>query len=106
MMEKQRRKTTRTDLWFDSEAIVKYENKTIKGKIKNLGARGMFLETSQKIPKNTNLDIKITFRTENPLELSDIKGTVIWCGDKGMGIGFTKIELERLRECMSSIMQG
>ena len=106
MMAKQRRKTTRTDLWFASEAIVTYEDKTIKGKINNFGARGMFLETAQKIPKNTKVDIKITFKSENPSELSDIKGTVIWCGDKGMGIGFTKIELDQLRECMTSIMQG
>jgi hypothetical protein len=105
-MKKQKRKTTRTKLWFDAEAIVKFDYGTIKGKVDNLGSKGMFLETSEKIPKNSDLEIKIIFKSESQSELSDIKGTVIRCEDKGMGIQFTEIDLGVFRECMTSIMKG
>lgn len=106
IMTKQRRKTSRTDLWFASEAIVTYENWIIKGFVNNLGARGMFLETLQKIPVDTDVEVEIIFQSKNPSKLSNIKGTVSWCGDKGIGIRFTEIDLELLRECMTSMMEG
>ena len=93
-------------MWFDAEAIVKHDFGTIKGKVDNLGSKGMFLETSQKIPKNSDLEIKIIFKSENQSELPDIKGTVIRCEDKGMAIQFTEIDLKLFRECMASIMEG
>jgi hypothetical protein len=105
-MEKQKRKTTRTKLWFDAEAIVKSNHGVIRGKVDNLGSKGMFVETSQKIPRNVEVEIKIIFKSESPSELSDIKGTVIRCEDKGMGIQFTEIDLKLFRECMAAIMEG
>ena len=105
-MEKQRRKSTRTKLWFDAEAIVKFDFGTIKGKVDNLGAKGMFFMTSQKIPQNSDVEIKLIFKSKKQSELPDIKGTVAWCEDKGMGIQFTEIDLKVFRECMTSIMEG
>lgn len=105
-MQKQRRRTTRTKLWFDAEALVKSNHGVITGKVSNLGSKGMFLETSQKIPRNVEVEIKIIFKSESPSELSDIKGTVIRHEDKGIGIQFTEIDLELFRDCMTAIMEG
>ena len=105
-MKKQKRKTTRTKLWFDAEAIVTSNHGVITGKVDNLGSKGMFVETSQKIPRNVEVEIKIIFKSESPSELSDIKGTVIRHEDKGIGIQFTEIDLGVFRECMTSIMEG
>ena len=104
-MPKQRRKTTRTELWFDAEAIVKSDHGVITGKVENLGSKGMFLETPERIPKKEDVEIKIIFKTENPTELSGIKGLVIRHEDKGIGIQFTEIDLKLFRECMTSIME-
>ena len=105
-MQKEKRRTTRTELWFDAEAIVKSNHGVITGKVNNLGSKGMFIETSQKIPRNVEVEIKIIFKSESPSALSDIKGTVIRHEDKGIGIQFTKIDLELFRECMTAIMEG
>ena len=104
-MPEQRRKTTRTELWFDAEAIVKSKHGVLSGKVVNLGSKGMFLETSEKMPRNVEVDIKIIFKSENPSELSDIKGVVVRHEDKGVGIQFKEIDLEDLRKCMTSMME-
>lgn len=104
-MPKQRRKTTRTELWFDAEAIVKSNHGVITGKVENLGSKGMFLETPERIPRNVAVEIKIIFKTESPSELSDIKGLVVRHEDKGIGIQFTEIDLKLFRECMTSMME-
>ena len=104
-MPRQRRKTTRTELWFDAEAIVKSKHGVITGKVVNLGSKGMFLETPERTPRNVEVEIKIIFKTESPSELSDIKGLVIRHGDKGIGIQFTEIDLKLFRECMTSMME-
>jgi hypothetical protein len=105
-MPEQRRKTTRTELWFDAEAIVKSKHGVITGKVVNLGSKGMFLETSERIPRNVEVEIKIIFKSESPSELSDIKGLVVRHEDKGVGILFREIDLGDFRECMTSIMEN
>ena len=104
-MPEQRRKTTRTELWFDAEAIVKSKHGVLSGKVVNLGSKGMFLETSEKMPRNVEVDIKIIFKSESPSELSDIKGVVVRHEDKGVGIQFKEIDLEDFRKCMTSMME-
>jgi len=104
-MPEQRRKTTRTELWFDAEAIVKSKHGVITGKVVNLGSKGMFLETSERIPRNVEVEIKIIFKSESPSELSDIKGLVIRHEDNGIGIQFTEIDLKLFRKCMTSMME-
>ena len=104
-MQTQRRKTTRTELWFDAEAIVTSEHGVITGRVGNMGSKGMFLETPERIPRNVEVEIKIIFKTENPTELSDIKGLVIRHEDKGIGIQFTEIDLKLFRECMTTMME-
>ena len=105
-MPKQRRKAARTQLWFDSEAIVKFEYGKIKGKVDNVSAKGMFIETSQHIPEYSEVEIKIIFKSKIPSEISGIKGAVIWSRGKGMGILFKEIDLDRFRECMAAIMES
>ncbi len=104
-MPKQRRKTTRTDLWFDAEAIVTSEHGVITGRVGNMGSKGMFLETPERIPRNVEVEIEIIFKSESPSELSDIKGLVVRHEDKGIGIQFKEIDLKLFRECMITMME-
>ena len=104
-MQKQRRKTTRTELWFDAEAIVTSEHGVITGRVGNMGSKGMFLETPERIPRNVGVKIKIIFKLESPLELPDIKGLVVRHEDKGIGIKFTELDLKLFRECMTTMME-
>jgi|GEM_PF-3772848 len=104
-MNKERRKTTRTKLWFDSVAYVESEYGVIKGRVRNLGAKGMFLKAKERFPENSEVEITILFRTKAPCELSGIKGKVVRTSYKGMGISFTEIDLVSFRKCMISIME-
>ena len=105
-MPKQRRKATRTQLWFDSEAIVTFEYGKIKGKVDNLSAKGMFIETSQHIPEYSEVEIKILFKSRIPSEISGIKGMVSWSRGHGMGILFTEINMHDFQDCMAAMMNS
>ena len=104
-MNKERRKTTRTELWFDAVAYAESDYGVIKGSVHNFGAKGMFLKTTERFPENSDVEITVLFRTKIPSELSGIKGKVVRTSYKGMGISFTEIDLVAFRKCMISIME-
>ena len=105
-MPGEKRKTSRTKLWFHAEAIVKSDYGTTRGKVDNLGAKGMFVETAKRFAENSEVEIRILFKSEIPSQLEGIKGTVTRNTYRGMGIRFTEIDLDRFRECMISIMEA
>ncbi|UCF92672.1 MAG: PilZ domain-containing protein [Desulfobacterales bacterium] len=102
----EKRKTTRTQLWIESEATVNYQGRQIKGKVGDIGAKGMFLETPEKIPEKSQIELTIVFQSKKPVQLSDLKGTVVRCGKNGVGIAFKQIDMSRFRECLLAIMEG
>ena len=105
-MTRQRRRASRTQLWFDSEAIVKFEFGKVRGKVDNLSAKGMFIETSQHIPVFSEVEIKILFKSRIPSEISGIKGIVSWSRGHGMGILFTDINMDDFQDCMAAMMNS
>lgn len=101
----QKRNSTRVDLWLNVFAEVKFDNRRIDGKVKNLGSQGMFLETTDQLPIRKALAIKLFFRLKNSRDLLlTAAGTVVWKTDNGIGIQFDKIDIDKLRECVVAMI--
>ena len=107
----QNRKFTRSNVWENTDATIKvpdnlFGNKrqflTVKGKVENLGANGMFLLTDQRIPVPATAEITINFDTSSNLPdlLISASGKTVRLSKNGVGIKFTTIDLSKLQKCI------
>ena len=107
----QKRGCTRSGAWPDTHATIKIqqafsfnkiEQMTVKGKVENLGASGMFLMTDKLIPVPGFAEITINFES-NP-KISDLSlnamGRTVRLDKNGVGIKFTSIDLKMLQTCI------
>jgi hypothetical protein len=106
-----KRKCTRSLTWPETEAKVtftevvgakKTKQRSVVGRVTNLGASGMRLKTMEPIPRNARVSIEIRFDPPSPspdLKLGASGRVVRLCKD-GVGIQFTGIDLKRLQACI------
>lgn len=75
---------------------------TIKGKVENLGANGMFLLTDERVPVPAIAEITINFDTSSNLPdlLMTASGKTVRLSKNGVGIKFTAIDLSKLQKCI------
>ena len=110
-MQKCKRRCTRSGAWPDTHATIKIqqafsfnkiEQMTVKGKVENLGASGMFLMTDKLIPVPGFAQITINF--ESDPKISDLSlnaiGQTVRLDKNGVGIKFTSINLKMLQKCI------
>ena len=111
---KQMRKNTRTQVWPDTKATIKVDDPyspvrrvlTITGQVGDLGSTGMFLITEEKVPVPAKAEIIIDFdssKASSTLRI-DARGETVRAADKGIGIKFTSIDMQRLQECILARM--
>ena len=101
----EKRNATRVDLWLNVVADVMAKNKTISGKVKNLGSRGMFLLSEKRVPISTPVGVQLIFKLKDAGDLSlKATGTVVWFNEEGMGIQFSEIDLEQFRKCVVAMV--
>jgi hypothetical protein len=111
MIQKNKRRNTRSQVWPDTEATIKVAEAfgsdsrrhiVIKGKVVNLGSSGMFLETNEIVPVSAPADIIINFDPESTTSGLVIRtsGQVIHSTTEGIGIRFTSIDLAKLQKCI------
>lgn len=111
MVQRNKRRNTRTQVWPDTEATIKvaeaYGNDsrrqvTIRGRVANLGSSGMFLETDELVPIATQADIIINFDPGSSTSGLVIRtsGQVVRSTREGIGIRFTSIDLTKLQKCI------
>ena len=101
----EKRNTTRVDLWLNVVADIKSKSKKISGKVKNLGARGMFLLTKSRMPIATPVAVLLGFKLKDSEDLTlKAPGTVVWFNEEGMGIQFNEIDLEQFRKCVVAMV--
>jgi len=107
----QNRKYTRSDVWENTDATIKVPDNlmhdkrqflTVRGKVENLGASGMFLLTSERVPVPAVAEITINFDTSSnmPDLLMTASGKTVRLGKNGVGIKFTTIDLSKLQKCI------
>ena len=106
-----KRKCTRSLTWPETEAKItfrefvgakKTRERSVEGRVTNLGASGMRLKTLESVPLHIPLSIEIRFDPGSgspDLKLRATGKTVRLCKD-GVGIQFTAIDLKRLQACI------
>jgi len=111
MIQKSKRRNTRSQVWPDTEATIKVAEAfgsdsrrqvVIKGKVTNLGASGMFLQTNEIVPVSAPAEIIINFDPESTISALVLRttGQVIHSTPDGIGIRFTSIDLAKLQKCI------
>lgn len=111
MDSKQRRASTRSRVWSDTRAVISFADPTqpdkrssvsLKGKVRDIGSNGMFLEVREHVAANTDLHIEIFFDPGSHVSSLPIKarGKIVHSKKDGVGIRFTAIDLSRLQKCI------
>jgi len=79
---------------FHVNASIGYNNHTINGDVENLSTSGMFLNTKENIPLDTDVEVSIYLSgTTSELSLK-ISGVVVRKDQKGIGVNFKEIEFD------------
>jgi hypothetical protein len=107
------RKVTRSPVWPETEAMLKYSDAfdmkakrdlTIQGGVGDLGSSGMFFLTNEIIPLNAAVEITINFdpKSSSPDSSLSASGQTVRTTPEGVGIKFTSIDLKKLQKCIVS----
>ncbi len=113
----EKRLATRSEVCDRTEARVRFKEvldprlgsaeTVIRGRVDNLGSKGLFLKTAQPIPAGRELEIRIVFDPQNPSgPVLTAKGEVIRTEERGVAIRFTQIDLDRLGACIFQVLGG
>ena len=83
-----------TRVLFQTEAVVMYGEREIRGEVENLSMNGMFLRTTEKIPRDEPLEIKICLSGASSELAIDLKGSVVRQADDGVAVQFKEMDLD------------
>jgi hypothetical protein len=79
---------------FHVNASLEYDGHTVNGDVENLSTNGMFMNTSENIPINTEVEVSIYLSgTTSELSLK-INGIIIRKEEKGVAVNFKEIEFD------------
>jgi hypothetical protein len=113
--QKTKRKYNRSAVWKDVIATLtvsdprssKVRRKTIKGGVKDMGAKGMFLLSPEEVPIGAKAKVVIEFDPEQPGRLSlRAEGETVRHSPEGVGIFFTSIDLRQFLFCITEKING
>jgi len=111
MPKKHKRTSTRSQVWPDTQAHVTATDPLsasgrgaikVDGKVKDIGALGMFLITKEYLPNNDDVEIEIIFDPDSQVSNLNVRATgkTVHRTHEGIGIKFTSIDLSRLQKCI------
>lgn len=78
---------------FQIEAMLEFEDRLIKGEVKNLSLKGMFVETDFKPEINTRLTVTILLTGDDVYKIH-LLGQVVRILPEGIGIFFEEMDLD------------
>jgi len=79
---------------FHVNASILYDGHNVNGSVENLSTNGMFMNTTENIPVDTDVDVSIYLSgTTSELSLK-INGVVVRRDEKGVAINFKEIEFD------------
>lgn len=79
---------------FQTEAVVQFQEKSIRGEVSNLSLNGAFIQTMQIIPLGENVDVRILLSGTSSELSVNVKGIVVRQDEAGLGIRFTGMDLD------------
>lgn len=83
-----------TRVRFNVNAELSYDDKTIRGEVRNLSLKGMLVDVNTTVPENTDLAIIIYLAGSSSTLTLDMKGVVIRCDHNGLAVLFKEIDVE------------
>ncbi len=111
---KNKRKNTRSAVWEDITATLEVDDPfdprgrtrlTVKGRVKDIGAEGMFFISSENIPVDAKAEIVIDFNPGQPGAWTvAAKGKTVRKAPEGVGIRFSSIDLRKMQRCIMERM--
>ncbi len=108
--KKNKRKNTRSIVWEDITATVQVDDHLssikkpklkIHGRVRDIGAYGMFLVAGERVPIGSKAEIMIDFNPRQPGRSAlAAEGKTVRNDSEGIGIRFTRIDLAKLQKCI------
>lgn len=108
--KKNKRKNTRSAVWDDITATVQVDEHLssvkksklkIHGRVRDIGAYGMFLVAGDRVPVGSKAEIMIDFNPRQPGKSAlAAEGKTVRSDPEGVGIRFTRIDLVKLQQCI------
>lgn len=108
--KKNKRKNTRSAVWEDITATVHVDDQLssikkpklkVHGRVRDIGAYGMFLVVGERVPVGAKADIMIDFNPRQPGRSTlAAEGKTVRNDPEGIGIRFTRIDLAKLQQCI------
>jgi hypothetical protein len=83
-----------TRVLFQTEALIEYDGKSIRTSIENMSLKGMFLKTTEDIPVNKSLDMKILLSGSSSELSIKLKGKIIRREVNGLAAQFDGMDLD------------
>lgn len=83
-----------TRITFKTEAIVSLKDQEIRGEVKNLSLKGMFLLTPKKIDMNEEATIKILLSGASSELFISVTGLVVRVEENGVAFQLTGMDLD------------
>lgn len=83
-----------TRVTFKTEAVVDYKGREIRGEVKNLSLKGMFLLTPEKIEKNEEVSAKISLSGASSALFISVTGIVVRVEEDGLAFQLTGMDLD------------
>ena len=88
---------------FQVEALLQSEGIAIKGGVKDVSLRGIFIETEEKIPVGTPVEITIYLSAGAEPIVINVSGSVARVEEGGLGCAFDKMDVESFAHLRSVI---
>lgn len=111
---KNKRKNTRSAVWEDITATMEVDDPfdprgrtklTVNGRVRDIGAEGMFFLSSENIPVDAKAEIVIDFNPGQPGTWTvAAKGKTVRKVSEGVGVRFTDIDLRKMQRCIMERM--
>ncbi len=87
-------KRANTRVLFNVKSLVKYQDKSLEGRITNLSMYGMLLQTSKKIPIDTPVDVEIFMEGTTSRLAVNLQGQIVRSDEEGTAIVFKSIDID------------
>ncbi len=83
-----------TRVIFESEALVVYKDRTLRGTVENLSLNGLFLRIPEILPLNDTVEVEILLSGSSSKLTVNIQGLVVRQDDDGVALQIVGMDLD------------
>ncbi|MBJ6726936.1 PilZ domain-containing protein [Geomesophilobacter sediminis] len=87
---------------FKVSALLQADGVTLKGEVKDISMHGIFVQTEEKLPVGTPVEITIYLSAADPIVIN-VSGSVARCEETGLGCIFEKMDIDSFAHLRSVI---